>query len=526
MLKHHSPLLLFTLLILALPNFPSAHAASTLTINPTSQTTSQSSEASYTVRLNGGAVNATYALSLSGLPTSMGSIFSPSTVGTGGSSMLTIQKSDTPVYCPGSYSFTVTATNVAVGSDSVSASAGLVVTQVGPPLSVLVSTDKSTYVTGENVTISVSISAAAEGTLTISPPSGAPLAFHYQYANSVSFTKSISTANQPAGKWTANFQADDYCHGVSNAVASFQVVADTYSVSVSLSGVPTSVLVNLEIDGQNLGSMGGTVTRALNFTVGTQHTISVDQYVEGDTGVRYFVSQNSWSVGSAGSHTFSYVTQYYLMVGTNPDGLIQISGAGWYIAGSLIQEGAPQTINNPVGALYVFSHWEIDGVPQPGTPITITMDKPHTAIATYQPSVATTVVLTSVSALTSTTSLTSTAVATRTTSSTRIVNQTGSKTVSNVLTSSATTEQTATIYTFIAQTFTSTFVTRQLADPNLEVGLGLILIVSAMVIIVTFLRRSTSRRQITCARCGFRNPPAATSFCVSCGQSLKKGRPH
>ena len=97
---------------------------------------------------------------------------------------------------------------------------------------------------------------------------------------------------------------------------------------------------------------------SLNFVVGTQHLISVDQYVQGGTGVRYFVSQSSWSIGSAGSHTFNYVTQYYLTVGTNPDGLVQISGAGWYNAGSSSSgRGSTDPSIIPAGALYVFSNW-------------------------------------------------------------------------------------------------------------------------------------------------------------------------
>lgn len=503
----------------------SVHAAPTLTINPPSQTTSQTSAASYTISLNGATANATYALTLSGLPTGAIYSFSPSTISASGSSVLTIQTSSPPVYCPNSYSFNVTATNVAVGSDRTSASANLVVTQVGPPLSVSVTTDKSTYIAGESVIISVSINRAAEGTLTISPPSGSPSAFHYQYTSPASFTKSFSTASQPAGRWAATFQADDYCGGVSSAVAYFDVV-DTYSVSVSLSGVPSSISVTIQADGQNQGSMGGSETKSLSFKVGTQHLISVDQYVQGGTGVRYFASQNSWSIGSAGNHTFSYVTQYYFTVGTNPDGLIQISGTGWYNAGSLVQAGAPQITNDPAGTPYVFSNWEVDGVLRPGNPISIAMDGPHAAIATFQPNAVTTIMSSITNAHTSTTSVTSTAVTTGTTTSTRIVTETGNQTVSKVLTSTMTTEQTATITTITAQTFTSTFVAMQFQDPNLEIQLGSILIISAVVIVITLVRRSPPRKQIICGKCGFRNPPTATSFCVNCGQSLKGGRSH
>ncbi len=523
-MKHYSPLLLFTLLMLAFWASESVHAAPTLTINPPSRTTSQTSTASYTVSLSGAAANATYALTLSGLPHGSIYSFSPSTISASGSSVLTIQTSTPPVYCPNSYSFNVTATNVAVGSDRASASANLVLTQAGPPLSVSLTTDKSSYIAGENVMISVSINRAAEGTLTISPPSGSPSTFQYQYTNPASFTKSFSTASQPSGRWAVTFQADDYCGGVSSAAAYFDI-ANTYSVSVSLSGVPSSISVTVQVDGQNQGSMGGSETKTLSFPVGTQHLISVDQYAQDGTGVRYFASQNSWGIGSSGNHTFNYVTQYYFTVGTNPDGLIQISGTGWYNAGSLVQAGAPQITNDPSGTPYVFSNWQVDSVLQPGNPITITMDKPHAAIATFQPNPVTKTTSTITIAHTSTTSVTSTAVTIGTTTSTRIVAQTGSQTVSNVLTSTMATEQTATITTITAQTSTSTFTAMQFQDPTLEFLLGSILTVAIVVIAISLVRRSPPRKQIVCGKCGFRNPPTATSFCVNCGQSLKGGRP-
>ena len=505
----------------------SAHAASilTLTITPPSQTTSQTSAASYAISLNGATANATYALALSGLPPGAIYSFSPSTISAGGSSVLTIQTFSPPMYCPNSYSFNVTATNVALASDRASASANLVLTQAGPPLSVSITTDKSSYIAGDTVIISISINRAAEGTLTISPPSGSPSTFQYEYTNPASFTKSLSTAGQPSGAWAIAFQADDYCGGVSSAATYFNVVA-TYSVSFSLSGVPSSASVNIQVDDQNQGSIGGSETESLNFVVGIQHLISVDQYVQGGTGVRYFASQSSWSIGSAGSHIFNYVTQYYFTVGTNPTGLVQISGAGWYNAGSQVQAGAPQIANDPSGTPYVFSNWQVDGVLQPGNPITITLDKPHAAIATFQPNTAITIKSTITIAHTYTTSVTSTEVTPGTITSTRIVTQTGNQVVSKVLTSTMTTEQIATITTITTQTSTSTFSAMQFQDPNLELPLGSILIISIVVIVISLVRRLPPRKQIVCGRCGVRNPPTATSFCVNCGQSLKGGRSH
>jgi hypothetical protein len=71
---------------------------------------------------------------------------------------------------------------------------------------------------------------------------------------------------------------------------------------------------------------------------------------------------------------------------------------------------------------------------------------------------------------------------------------------------------------------TSTLAIKQVEDPNLEFGLGSILIISALVIVIILVKRSMPRKQIACGKCGFRNPSTATSFCVNCGQPLVRER--
>jgi hypothetical protein len=72
-------------------------------------------------------------------------------------------------------------------------------------------------------------------------------------------------------------------------------------------------------------------------------------------------------------------------VATSPVGVAQVTGAGWIKAGSSIQTSqAPDTLNGSAGTKYVFKGWMVDGALQPGNPISIAMDKPHTAVATYE----------------------------------------------------------------------------------------------------------------------------------------------
>ena len=385
------PLLVVIFAAFMIPQTHALVGGINVTVTPSSQVAPQLTVATYTVTVSDTFAPGppdTFTMSVSGLPSSSGVSFSNDQVSVpspgSASTTLSINTGASAAgTCPGTYPFTVVATDSSLNSGS--GSATLVVTQVGTPLSVTVSTDKSTYTVGDQVTILLSVTRYSEGTLTISPPSGTPQTFTYQAVAAGSFTKTFSTANQPVGRWTVNFQADDYCNGFSSSVAYFDVSPSTYSVSVSLSGVPGSVNVNVQVDGVSQGSMTGSNIQTFSFALNSQHTIAVDQYVSGDQGVRYYSALNTWNVASGGSHTFTYQTQYYFTVATDPDGIMPVTGTGWYNAGTIVQTNtALQALNGSAGIQYAFKSWTVDGTAQSGNPISITLDKPHKAVAKYQ----------------------------------------------------------------------------------------------------------------------------------------------
>jgi hypothetical protein len=182
-----------------------------------------------------------------------------------------------------------------------------------------------------------------------------------------------------------NFQADDFCSGFSSASATFDVTPDTYDVNISLDGVPAQFSAQVSVDNQPQGTIGGAEIKKLTFKLDTTHTVAVEQYVKGDAGVQYFASQNTWTVSSGGSHTFQYETQYLLTVATDPAGITDVTGGGWYKAGMSVQTNqVPNVVPGTSGTQYAFQGWVVDGVAQSGNGITLTMDKQHTAVAKYQ----------------------------------------------------------------------------------------------------------------------------------------------
>jgi len=375
-------LLVLALLSISMPQ--NALAGHSIIVSPSAQTVSQGSLASYTVSLSGGLLGATYAYSLAGAYLASYDFSPDTTSGVSGSTTLTIDTSFLPAYCPGSYAFTVVATNTGLASDTASASATLSVLQVGPPLSVNVSTDKTSYKRGDPITIRVTATRPVEGVLIVRPPSGASSSFPFEFLTPpFSGTKTV-TASEPYGTWTASVQADDFCSGVSSASTSFLVGPDTYDVSVSLSGVPSQFSAGLQVDGENKGTVPGSGARTLSFPVQTTHTITVDQYVPGDTGVRYYCAQNTWTVSGPDSRTFSYETQYEFTVTTDPSDVTSVTGGGWFSAGANVQTNeVPQIVAANNGTQYVFKYWEVDGAPHQGNPVSLTMNAPHTAVAKY-----------------------------------------------------------------------------------------------------------------------------------------------
>jgi hypothetical protein len=207
----------------------------------------------------------------------------------------------------------------------------------------------------------------------------------YPFASASAGSGSVTTFTaQATGTYTASAQADDYCSNFSSAQTTFAVSPNTYDVTISLAGIPAQYSSTLQVDGQNKGKVQGSQSKTLSFPIGSTHTIMVDQYVAGDTGVRYYSAQNSWSVSSADSHTFNYQTQYQLTVTTVPASVAQVTGGGWFNAGSSAQTSqAQQTVPGATGVQYVFKNWVVDGGVQNGNQITISMDGPHNAVAKY-----------------------------------------------------------------------------------------------------------------------------------------------
>jgi hypothetical protein len=288
--------------------------------------------------------------------------------------------------CPGEISpgpyygtYTVEVTDHHTHALYASASLTVNVLPVVFPVTITMEPSKPSYRVGEPVTLTMSSNVPSPRySLKVTQPDGSTWATA-QGQLPATFTK---PAAEPLGTYTAELLAY-YC-GMWQDSATFSVTPNTYDVTISLAGLPTNVATALRVDGNKITDMKGGDVRVLSYPIDTSHTFAVDQYVNGTTGYRYYSASNSWTASSEGSNTFNYAAQVYLDVSTDPQGITDVTPAGWYAAGSSASIAqVPTEVKGTEGTKYVFKEWTVDGSSKTSNGFALLMDGPHKVIAKY-----------------------------------------------------------------------------------------------------------------------------------------------
>jgi len=133
--------------------------------------------------------------------------------------------------------------------------------------------------------------------------------------------------------------------------------ATTYLVRVKVEGFDTRFSTSLYVDGLKTGTILGGDTKQLTFKIGTTHTLSVDEYVQGEVGIRFYCSANSMSAGGESFRVFLYETEYYLKVVSEYEAT---KGEGWYKAGSVATFSVTTPFSGPWGIQYQLKQWTGD----------------------------------------------------------------------------------------------------------------------------------------------------------------------
>lgn len=170
------------------------------------------------------------------------------------------------------------------------------------------------------------------------------------------------------------------------------VRAEAYTVSFVVVGLPSGVKAQIWLDGNLNGTIQSGETKTLQFTPGPLHMLSVDAMIAGTNGTRYQCRDNPptgqppnvWQFNDTGSHTFTYITQYYFEV-QSPYGSAPPSEANWYDKGATAHGQLTKNMTEgPEGVRYVFTNWEGDASGQGMTSDPIIMDGPKKAVAVWK----------------------------------------------------------------------------------------------------------------------------------------------
>ena len=343
------------------------------------------------------------------------------------------------------------------------------------------------------------------------------LAFYFQYGRGIVEGLAFNPQKQTEDLvWANGYYVVSQLCGNMLLQGSYAVVSK-YNATVSLVGLPKDASTTLQIDGVKTDNMNGNDVRILSYSMGTSHTIQVDQYVSGTTGYRYYCASNVWTVSATASNAFNYLTQVHLDVDTNPLGAGSVSIApysqdGWYNAGTSVQ-----TTANILGSAYTFANWVLDNsIVSRTSPLTIDMSSPHRLTANFA------VITSSSSSSTTTTAVQTTASSTSKTTSNL---STQASTITEIVTSSTT--------TVITETKSSTITTENppttelLSFGPVPLPVAIVVLVSSIAALIALtvfrVRRMRATRPIPriCPDCGFTNPPYTRAFCVKCGSPLE-----
>jgi len=153
----------------------------------------------------------------------------------------------------------------------------------------------------------------------------------------------------------------------------------SYPVLVKISGLDGRFSAGLYVDGVKVGTILGEETKELTLKIGTVHTISIDEYVQGGVGVRFHCPANSRSVSGESFQVFLYETEYYLKVSSEYGAP---RGEGWHKAGSIANFSVSTSVSGHWGIRYLFKQWmgDFTGNSVPGM---ILMDGPKEVKAVW-----------------------------------------------------------------------------------------------------------------------------------------------
>jgi hypothetical protein len=159
-----------------------------------------------------------------------------------------------------------------------------------------------------------------------------------------------------------------------------------YTVSVTVTGLPGALATTVAVDGQQYKSVTVGNDAVMAFDRGTTHTIEVAGVVIGAPNVRYVCDLPEIRASDNTSHMFTYTTEYYVNVTTEPKDFFETTAVGWYRSGAVfsVKRIGPDVINTTQGTRMVFDGWYLNGQKTNSDLRTIVVNEPLAVKGLYR----------------------------------------------------------------------------------------------------------------------------------------------
>ena len=135
-----------------------------------------------------------------------------------------------------------------------------------------------------------------------------------------------------------------------------RLAASMIEVRIKVEGLPYYIDVQVTADGLNRSRISGPGSASVYLSGKASHRISVPRVIE-EGWTRYVTTVSEVLVGSSADITFSFSTEYYVVVESEYGNL---SSSGWFTKGSVLNlSGRPTEIQLGQGAKVMFKGWNV-----------------------------------------------------------------------------------------------------------------------------------------------------------------------
>ena len=184
------------------------------------------------------------------------------------------------------------------------------------------------------------------------------------YGIMIKATKEQRVQDASSGFWSREYPVGSHEEWRPALIISVQTPTSlTYTVSVSVAGLPGALATAVAVDGQLYKSVTVGNGTMITFDRGTVHTVEVAGVVIGAPNVRYVCDVTEITASDTSSHVFTYATEYYVNVTTEPKDFFETAAVGWYRSGAVfsVKRTGPDVINTTQGTRMVFDGWYLNG---------------------------------------------------------------------------------------------------------------------------------------------------------------------